>query len=127
MFKTDKYKITFKREENIIELPFKNIKKDTAENFQLRTIVWCYITKLSEPVLDEVHGWADSAILHPNDKYDKVIGKKIALTKNLKRMNISKEERTVIWQAFWEMITSWELQSDIDKRTPRKRKIFNEN
>ena len=47
------------------------------------------------------------AYLHPKDSYDKVIGKKIALTRALADMRVNRGFRTMIWRAFWEWVESW--------------------
>jgi len=53
--------------------------------------------------------WPRSALahLHPNDKPDKIVGKKIALGKALKRAEVGKELRTMIWKAFWAWVAKW--------------------
>ena len=100
MFKTKNYKVTFQHKGKYCTLE----KGDTA----------CYIFTNNENI-----PYVGVARLHPNDRFDKVIGKKIALTKCLTNSGISKPERTEIWKAFWEWVTSWEIQSDIVKRTPQ--------
>jgi hypothetical protein len=52
------------------------------------------------------------AYLHPKDKYDKVIGKKIALTKALAKCSsvFTKKVLKEIWVAFWEWAANWKVK-----------------
>jgi len=43
-----------------------------------------------------------SAYLHPNDRFSKSKGRKIALAKLLKIMGLNKEQRTFVWQVYFE-------------------------
>lgn len=56
-------------------------------------------------------GYGDShlgvAYLHPNDKPDKIIGKKVALGKALESGGADKELRRMIWKAFWQWVSGW--------------------
>jgi hypothetical protein len=45
------------------------------------------------------------AYLHPNDQYNRLLGKKIALTKALQKW--SRQDRTIFWRAFWEWVDTW--------------------
>lgn len=55
------------------------------------------------------------AVLHPNDRPDKVIGKKMALLRAMKKQKTgqyrtsfwTKAKRTEVWQAFWSWVSSW--------------------
>jgi len=53
------------------------------------------------------------AKLHPNDKVDKVVGKKVALQnaiegeQNRSGLLFDKPKRTEIWKAFWAWVKSW--------------------
>lgn len=103
MFKTDKYKITFKR----IKPAFNIV---------------CQIFDLTGKEYEVILATAAS-VLHPQDKYDKIKGKKIALTKAMidhyefKEVNgktvkvpiwrFDKVDRAIIWQAFWNWVDSW--------------------
>lgn len=40
------------------------------------------------------------AVQNPKDKYDKITGKKIALTRALKRAGFNKSNRIMFWDAF---------------------------
>jgi hypothetical protein len=54
------------------------------------------------------------AFLHPNDRPDKLIGKKVALTKLLKLffpIKSDKQTRALIWKAFWKWIEGWKENS----------------
>ena len=108
MFKTNKYKIHFKREEAHIRL-FNPIRIEPRDG------TWCFFERLDGVVSKEIQGTAKVAFLHSKDTYDKIIGKKVSLTKTMKAMDLSKEERIKIWKAFWEWIESWKKQSYRDK------------
>lgn len=41
------------------------------------------------------------AHLHPNDQYDKRIGRKIALAQALKRSGLTREERRQVWEGLF--------------------------
>lgn len=59
-----------------------------------------------------VNKYEATAYLHPNDKPDKIIGKKVALTKALAKIKgLDKQKRTKIWMAFWIWVASWKLKS----------------
>ena len=73
----------------------------------------------------KVSSYNGKALLNPNDQLDRVLGKKVALTKAMIRYKSkthtyyhlefdNKEIRTEIWKAFWEWVASWEEQSKID-------------
>ena len=47
------------------------------------------------------------AYIHPNDNPNKIMGKKVALTKALANLQTNKFIRTQIWIAFWKWIESW--------------------
>ncbi len=47
---------------------------------------------------------------HPKDYPNKMMGKKVALTKALYDMNAGKILRTIIWKAFWEWTESWRIK-----------------
>ncbi len=50
-----------------------------------------------------------TAYLHPKDMPNKIIGKKVALTKALASM-ADKHLRTIIWKAFWKWVESWKAK-----------------
>jgi hypothetical protein len=105
MFTVGNYQISFKKSKNL----------DVRPNNNYDTI--CRICSSSSNKTP----FSATAFLHPNDKYDKIIGKKIALTKAISMMNISKDERTSIWKAFWSWVESWK------KKEKTYRKIYNYN
>ena len=90
---------------------------------------FCYIT-CGNNTTPSYHG---KALLNPNDQLDKIIGKKIALTKamifeyqEIKLPNGTvvrkpiywidfgkKPQRQKIWKAFWEWVGSWGTQTHI--------------
>lgn len=41
------------------------------------------------------------AYLHPNDQYDKRIGRKLALSRALKNSDLSRDERRQIWEGLF--------------------------
>ena len=88
MFEISGYKVTFMR----VWRDKKYGRYDTE----------CAITRKFQDVAD--YGLAH---LHPNDKPDKIVGKKIALGKALKRAEVGKELRTMIWKAFWAWVAKW--------------------
>jgi len=81
----------------------------------------------------KVSSYNGKALLNPNDQLDRVLGKKVALTKamidyyfitELPNGTVvkepiywnyfhSKEFRTEIWKAFWEWVGSWGTQTHI--------------
>lgn len=92
MFKTDKYKIVFQR--------FGNSKSGKKLNTK------CFIYQLGGVLIG-----FECAYTNPKDQYSKIAGKKIALTKALKLLNLDKVERAIIWQAFWNWTDSWSTQA----------------
>lgn len=82
------YKIRFERA----------LKTDT-------TYCQIYLYEANAPVMVVGKGVAH---LHPKDKYDKVIGKKVALTKALREHQyFDKVMRREVWIAFWLWVGSW--------------------
>jgi hypothetical protein len=83
-------------------------------------------------VFHKVPHFTATAKLHPNDHLDKIIGKKIALTKAMikrilwltnARTNklekhiewyFSKQDRTEIWKAFWTWVVSWKKKKKVE-------------
>jgi len=84
MFTVDKYKIDFMRLPNGATLC--RIRDITSEAF-------C----------------SGLATLHPNDTYDKVEGKKVALSHAMRnwKTDFDKDARTEIWQQFWLWVRTW--------------------
>jgi len=105
MFKVGDYKISFKKEWSFHP---RIITPDGAAVG--RIFIWCNIH-------NTIFGSGNSAaaILNPVDRYDKILGKKIALEKALKQGHFNKQFRTEIWSAFWEWVQSWQIQSNTDK------------
>lgn len=91
MFDTKNYKVWFKRRSGI------QLRRDGFDTM-------CNICRSDGHFLA-----ADIAWLHPKDKYDKITGKKVALTKALVRYPgmFNKQQRTEIWWGFWEWVRSW--------------------
>jgi len=44
------------------------------------------------------------AFLHPGDEFDSMVGAKVALTDALSGLNLTREERSQIWQRFFETV-----------------------
>jgi hypothetical protein len=90
MFKTENYTIRFKRNR-------------THQGDGFHTVCSIYrqngITFLS----------AEIAFLHPKDRYNKITGKKVALTKALARYPnmFTKQQRKEIWEGFWKWVKGW--------------------
>ena len=53
------------------------------------------------------------AYLNPKDNPNKIIGKKIALTRALVSMKADKYLRTIIWKAFWKWVESWKKREPV--------------
>ena len=68
--------------------------------------IWCLTTKNRRKISVGV------AIKHPVDRDDKLVGKKIALTRAISQANanclvFNKEQRKEIWAAFWNWVSCW--------------------
>lgn len=96
MFKVKDYKITFER---------KKVTFETGGTHKIGNTI-CKLFMATDDIPYE-----GNAKLHPNDQYDKIVGKKIALTKALATTGLQKPERTEIWKEFWEWIDSWKTQA----------------
>ena len=106
MFTAAGYKIMFKRKHNkCFQIMIPGI------GYQNRDVTLCTVREL-----ERNRTIVRPAILHPEDTYNKITGKKIALTKAIE--SLDRRTRTIIWEAFWEWVESWSIQSDIAKRTP---------
>ena len=46
-------------------------------------------------------GSVGQANLHPNDQYDKRIGRKLALSRALKKLDLTRDERRQIWEGLF--------------------------
>jgi len=121
MFKVDGYKINFWRFTGNIPIP--------SQGMVLRDITSCSIRKEGQKE-EEEDIYSGLTVLNPIDEYDKVVGKKIALTHALtqetiyikdetgtkvKRIiwHVCKEIRVEIWKAFWEWVDSWDSVSAV--------------
>jgi len=120
MFTAGKYKIVFRRRWHqprlYTEIDGLCFMKDNNGRYDTVCEIW--ISDLEVPRFKGV------AKLHPNDKLDKVLGKKIALQKAMitgYRIDIIskqkvpkyklefciKSKRIEMWQAFWVWVKSW--------------------
>ena len=90
MFRVDKYKIDFMRLPNGSTLC--RIRDITSDAF-------C----------------SGLATLHPNDSYDRVEGKKIALSHAMRnwKMDFDKSMRVKIWKQFWLWVRTWSHKNAI--------------
>ena len=121
MFTVNQYKIVFKRIWHTDEdgEPLLNGRYDTM----------CEIYKVNEAMVSPSRTdgivWNTSpffvgiAKLHPNDRPDKIIGKKVALQNAIwdgyqedSRLCLRKPARTAIWKAFWKWVDSWSKQNE---------------
>ena len=112
MFKVNEYIIVFKRVWQERKSSYSNGRYDTKCEIYLHT--------------RETPDFTGIARLHPNDKPDKIVGKKIALRNAMGRLVrrliddkviyewewncaefYNKEVRTAIWKAFWEWVAAW--------------------
>lgn len=97
MFETTEFRIQFQR----VNVDLKSGRYDTL----------CNIYRKGEFESDRrIPICSGLAILHPNDVPNKIIGKKIALSKVIPQvttLNLFKFKRKEIWNAFWKWIASW--------------------
>lgn len=145
MFKVNEYKVVFKRVWHQPERHVATCRKRYAPskqpcgcnrkfkiNGRYDTKCEIYVQnklmsthKLGQVVYSKEPRFTGIAKLHPNDKPDKVDGKKFALrnaigllkvkgqnfcrfeTVNQQASFIQKDVRTAIWKAFWVWVTSW--------------------
>ena len=89
MFRVDNYRVSFRRSNTI------NLRKNNYDT----------VCNIQNDITDMQYH--NVAYLHPSDSYNKIIGKKIALTKTLTNMKLNKHLRTKIWNAFWLWVESW--------------------
>ena len=92
MFRVNDYQISFRKSQSLITPSRKQGQYDTV----------CNILDTSNSRIFEGYAW-----IHPNDSPNKIIGKKIALTRALENMGINKSTRTIVWKGFWEWVESW--------------------
>jgi len=124
MFRVENYKITFDKQWHDFSV-VNNIDGSLMQKSG-RHNTRCHIThgNMISPT------WIGKANLHPNDKVDKITGKKIALRNAMiKRWKVKvlpndekiripvyhhefyqKSKRTKIWKAFWAWTESWKMQ-----------------
>ena len=107
MFTVNEYKIVFKRRWHQprpqVMFKFEYIPEN---NGRYDTVCEIWIPELEVPLFVGV------VRLHPNDKPDKITGKKLALLKAMTGTEAAyrfsaKSTRTEIWQAFWSWVSSW--------------------
>ena len=98
MFKVDGYKISFWHFVGVTPIP--------KLGMVTRHITSCSI-RTDEQLKESLDIMSGLTILNPIDSYDKVIDKKIALTRAIQPLD--KSVRTEIWYAFWEWVESWKL------------------
>jgi hypothetical protein len=107
MFKVNEYKIVFKRRWH--QTRIRNDDPAYSSGFitletdgRYDTVCEIYINYLEVPHFTGV------ARLHPNDKPDKIVGKKVALRNAISQsVSFNRTERTAIWKAFWEWVADW--------------------
>ena len=129
MFKVGEYKIIFYKEwHSIHHTKYDEFGGSLESNGRYNTICEIWIPDLDIP------RFVGIAKLHPNDKVDKILGKKIALQKAMgvfrKGWDNSywkpfqtKQTRTEIWKAFRSWVESWRIQSEKDKKINQERTI----
>ena len=110
MFTAGGYKIVFKRrwhEKRERQILFDGKRRISDNNGRYDTVCEVWDTDLN---IIQNRGLAK---LHPNDKVDKVVGKKVALQnaiegeQNRSGLLFDKPKRTEIWKAFWAWVKSW--------------------
>ena len=104
MFTLNGYKIVFRRrwQNKCTDFNGKYLLGDGRYD----TVCEIYIRDIKFP------SYTGIAKLHPNDRPDKIVGKKIALRNAMKeyRHVFDKGIRTVIWKAFFAWVESWNNQ-----------------
>lgn len=134
MFKVNEYKIVFKR---VWHQPERHLatcmeehrpcKCDKILKLNGRYDTVCEIWLEQGNVRMEVPRFTGIAKLHPNDKPDKIVGKKIALRNAIGVWDSVNEEwsyscaeffdkavRTAIWRAFWVWVASWPVSINVE-------------
>ena len=94
MFKVEGYTITFKR-------VFISLRSCRSGRYDTDCLI--HPTGFSGPA------WRGTATLHPKDRPDRIVGKKVALEHALKCSDefFLKSKRTAIWKAFWQWVSMW--------------------
>jgi hypothetical protein len=120
MFNAVGFKIRFERKMTLVHI------KSLDENVR-RDITFCFITapNKEENKMDILS--MGMAILNPIDQYDKIVGKKLALTDALQNGNFSfgKYIRTNIWKYFWLWVSNWPSQIAVNLLKHEKTKTQN--
>lgn len=69
---------------------------------------------------DPITQYSGKATLHPNEQPDKINGKKVALKRAMQNscgtycpVFLSKSDRTEVWKAFWQWVSTWPLSCDV--------------
>ena len=122
MFTVNEYKIVFKKR-------WQNRCTDLKGKFLLgdgRYDTVCEIWLEKGNVRMEVPRFTGIAKLHPNDRPDKLLGKKIALRKAIGVWDAENEEwsyscsdffnksvRTAIWKNFWAWVATWSMGHEL--------------
>lgn len=106
MFEAAGYKIKFHRVTTMVVIPGINKDENGTERAVERDITLCIIG-----ILERQNYHSYCSIKHPADVYNKIIGKKIALTGAIRQWNLPKEVRTIIWKTFWKWVESWNPQN----------------
>ena len=126
MFTVNEYKIVFKRRwhERATDINGAYIygsgRYDTVCEIYVQDKTMVRQDKLDGIVFNKEPSFTGVAKLHPNDKPDKIVGKKIALRNAIGKYNpktecliyscadfYNKSVRTAIWKAFWLWVASW--------------------
>ncbi len=125
MFTVRNMKISFERREMLIYI--KSIKETVVRDMTICRICDAATNKLIT---------TSASIRNPIDQYDKLIGKKVALTKVLEMATahneMTKPTRTDIWIHFWAWIASWsnerrkEVHNILDRKADAKKEAENE-
>ena len=129
MFYVNKYKVVFKRNWHNREVDFHDKYVDGDGRYdticEIYTVDDTMVGSGFRKVYHKEPTFTGIAKLHPNDKPDKIIGKKIALKnaisnrqtleEHMKRdlHHFDKEVRTAIWKAFFSWVTSWKKAEKI--------------
>jgi len=106
MFKVEGYIITFTRIWHEVSVDSKGIHHRTGRYDTL-----CQIIHVTGNCCDTGY-----ARLHPKDKPDKIVGKKVALHNAMcvnggwRNKFWLKSRRTAIWEAFWAWVATWPNQ-----------------
>lgn len=108
MFKTEKHIFKFER---LFDVNSTSGRYDTL----------CSIYLHYDPMpKDPITQYSGKAILHPDDQPDKINGKKIALKRAMQNscdtycpMFFRKFDRTEVWKAFWQWVSTWPLSCNV--------------